>query len=92
MRVAIFVFAWLMLGEATLWAQKVPPAFRCARLKYSGGGDWYNDPSAVPNLMRFVKEKTGIATPEKEEIVEAASPNIFQYRFVFMTGHGNVRF
>lgn len=42
--------------------------------------------------MRFVKEKTGIATPEKEEIVEASSPNIFQYRFVFMTGHGNVRF
>lgn len=81
-----------MLGNAGLWAQKIPPAFRCARLKYSGGGDWYNDPSAVPNLMRYVKEKTGIVTPEKEETVEASSPNIFQYRFVFMTGHGNVRF
>lgn len=81
-----------MLGNEGLWAQKIPPAFRCARLKYSGGGDWYNDPSAVPNLMRYVKEKTGIATPEKEETVEASSPNIFQYRFVFMTGHGNVCF
>jgi hypothetical protein len=89
---AILVFVLLTLSGAAIWAQKLPPAFRCARLKYSGGGDWYNDPSAVPNLMRFIKEKTGIATPEKEEIVEAASPNIFQYRFVFMTGHGNVRF
>jgi len=89
---AILVFALLIISETTIWAQKLPPAFRCARLKYSGGGDWYNDPSAVPNLLRFIKEKTGIATPEKEETVEAASPNIFQYRFVFMTGHGNVRF
>lgn len=92
MKVAILVFVILTLGDSGLWAQKIPPAFRCARLKYSGGGDWYNDPSAVPNLMRYVKEKTGIATPEKEETVEASSPNIFQYRFVFMTGHGNVRF
>lgn len=71
---------------------KIPPAFRVARLKYSGGGDWYNDASAVPNLMRYLKEKTGIATPDKEEIVEAASSAIFQYAVVFMTGHGNVRF
>lgn len=91
MKAAILVFTLLTLSEGLL-AQKIPPAFRCARLKYSGGGDWYNDPSAVPNLMRYIKEKTGIATPEKEEIVEAASPTIFQYRFVFMTGHGNVRF
>ncbi len=88
----MLAFVGLMLSDAATWAQKIPPAFRCARLKYSGGGDWYNDPSAVPNLMRYIREKTGIATPEKEETVEAASPNIFQYRFVFMTGHGNVRF
>ncbi|MCS6988548.1 MAG: DUF4159 domain-containing protein [Chloroherpetonaceae bacterium] len=84
--------AFAALNETTLLGQKLPPAFRCARLKYSGGGDWYNDPTAVPNLMRFIREHTGVATPDKEEIVEASSPNIFQYRFVFMTGHGNVRF
>jgi hypothetical protein len=70
----------------------LPPAFKCARLKYSGGGDWYNDPSAVPNLMKFIRERVGVLTPLKEEIVEASSPAIFQYSFVFMTGHGNVRF
>jgi len=70
----------------------LPPAFKCARLKYSGGGDWYNDPSAVPNLMKFVRERVGVLTPLKEEIVEASSPAIFQYSFIFMTGHGNVRF
>ncbi|MDW8465485.1 MAG: DUF4159 domain-containing protein [Chloroherpetonaceae bacterium] len=76
-----------------LFAQaNLPPAFRCARLKYSGGGDWYNDPSAVPNLMKYIREKVGILAPLKEEVVEASSPAIFQYSFVFMTGHGNVRF
>jgi hypothetical protein len=70
----------------------LPPAFKCARLKYSGGGDWYNDPSAVPNLMKFIRERVGVLTPLKEEIVETSSPAIFQYSFVFMTGHGNVRF
>jgi hypothetical protein len=70
----------------------LPPAFKSARLKYSGGGDWYNDPSAVPNLMKFIRERVGVLTPLKEEIVEASSPAIFQYSFVFMTGHGNVRF
>lgn len=69
-----------------------PPAFKCARLKYSGGGDWYNDPSAVPNLMAYIRSHTGVSAPEKEETVEASSPVIFQYSFVFMTGHGNVRF
>ncbi len=80
------------LHDAQAQTAALPPAFKCARLKYSGGGDWYNDPSAVPNLMKFIREKVGVLTPLKEEIVEASSPAIFQYSFVFMTGHGNVRF
>jgi hypothetical protein len=79
----------------SLWAQRssaIPAAFKCARLKYSGGGDWYNDAAAVPNLMQYIREKTGIRTPATEENVEASSPTIFQYRFVFMTGHGNIKF
>jgi hypothetical protein len=83
---------FVLLNARPLHAQKLPPAFKCARLKYGGGGDWYNDPAAVPNLMAYIKEKTGVRTPDKEDIVEAASPAIFQYAFVFMTGHGNVKF
>jgi hypothetical protein len=89
------LFCWGMLvsiERAQAQTTALPPAFKSARLKYSGGGDWYNDPSAVPNLMKFIRERVGVLTPLKEEIVEASSPAIFQYSFVFMTGHGNVRF
>ncbi|MBC8043399.1 MAG: DUF4159 domain-containing protein [Rhizobacter sp.] len=88
--IAAIMLALFFTAEAAV--QKPLPAFKCARLKYSGGGDWYNDPSAVPNLMDYIRRTTGIAAPAKEETVEAGSPNIFQYPFVFMTGHGNVKF
>ena len=91
-RKILFTALLLLLCNAALTAQQLPPAFKCARLKYSGGGDWYNDASAVPNLMRYIREKVGILAPLKEETVEASSPAIFQYAFVFMTGHGNVKF
>ncbi len=71
------------------------PAFSCqlAVMKYGGGGDWYaNLETSVPNLIRFCNDnlKTGI-NPE-QAVVEAGSPDIFNYPFVHMTGHGNVIF
>jgi hypothetical protein len=62
-----------------------------ARLKYGGGGDWYNDRSIIPNLMREVNKRTGIEVVEEETIVELADPELFQHPFLFMTGHGNIR-
>ncbi len=61
-----------------------------ARLKYSGGGDWYNDPSAEVNLLNFVKEKTGILTKPEYVYVDVASRDIFNYPILFATGHGNM--
>jgi hypothetical protein len=72
--------------------EPLPASFKAARLKYAGGGDWYNDPSAVPNLMQYIREHTNCRTPDKEETVEAGSSSIFQYSFVFATGHGNITF
>lgn len=63
-----------------------------AILKYNGGGDWYSNPTALPNLIRFCNENIGTAISEKPETVEAGSINIFQYPFLHMTGHGNVVF
>lgn len=63
-----------------------------ARLKYGGGGDWYNDRSIIPNLMREVNKRTGIEVVEEETILELADPELFQHPFLFMTGHGNIRF
>jgi hypothetical protein len=63
-----------------------------ARLKYGGGGDWYNDRSIIPNLLHKVNERTEIKAVEEETILELTDPELFQHPFLFMTGHGNVRF
>ena len=67
-------------------------AFKIARLKYSGGGDWYNDQSAEVNLLRFVRENTNINVEPAYEFVDVNSEQLFIYPFVFMTGHGNIVF
>ncbi len=66
--------------------------FRIARLKYSGGGDWYNDPSAEVNLLKFVQENFGLKVKPEYTFVEATSNDLFLYPFLFITGHGNIQF
>jgi hypothetical protein len=61
-------------------------------LKYNGGGDWYANPTSVPNLIRFCNENIHTAIDTKPVTVEASSSEIFNYPIVFMTGHGNVFF
>ncbi len=63
-----------------------------AILKYQGGGDWYANPTALPNLISFCNTHIGTNLNTKPETVEAGSNAIFQYPFLHMTGHGNVVF
>src|SRR6185436_8996679 len=63
-----------------------------ARLKYGGGGDWYQGPSTMPNLAQALKERTSVFVgTTKEAAVSADDPELFKYPFIFMDGHGNVR-
>lgn len=65
---------------------------KIAKLKYGGGGDWYANKTALPNLIKFFnKNSKGNIYPE-DDIVEAGDAKIFQYPFIYMTGHGNVIF
>jgi len=66
--------------------------FQITRLKYNGGGDWYNDPSAEVNLLNFIQQNTNIKVDAKYKFVEISSDEVFSYPFLFMTGHGNVVF
>jgi hypothetical protein len=66
--------------------------FTIARLKYQGGGDWYSDPSSLPNLLAAINERTSVRAGPREEIVEITDAKLFQYPYLYMTGHGNVRF
>ena len=63
-----------------------------AILKYGGGGDWYSNPTAMPNLIRFCNQEIATNLNVKPQTVEAGSITIFQYPFLHMTGHGNVFF
>ena len=63
-----------------------------ALLKYSGGGDWYANPTSLPNLIKFCNQNTGTTLKPKPAPVTPSSPDLFSYPFVHMTGHGNVVF
>lgn len=63
-----------------------------ARLQYDGGGDWYANPSSLPNLLSAVRERTGIATARREAVVAPLDPALRDYPLLYMTGHGTVRF
>lgn len=66
--------------------------FTIARLKYSGGGDWYSDETALRNLLRALRVRGEVRVGhDKEAIVTAADPELWNYPMVFMTGHGNVK-
>jgi hypothetical protein len=67
--------------------------FGIARLKYGGGGDWYEDRTSLTNLMRAARERLGISVAgDQEAVVEPGSANLFQYPLAFASGHGNMKF
>ena len=63
-----------------------------ARLKYGGGGDWYSDPSSLPNFLEEFERRTGIPTASAEKVIEPGDPELPSYPFLYMTGHGNISF
>lgn len=63
-----------------------------AILKYGGGGDWYSNPTGLPNLIAFCNRNINTRIEPKPETVEAGSEDIFSYPYIHMTGHGNVFF
>jgi hypothetical protein len=66
--------------------------FTIARLKYGGGGDWYEDRTSLVNLLRGVRERTSIPVGgDREAVVEPGAAALFQHPFVFACGHGNIK-
>jgi hypothetical protein len=64
---------------------------RIARIRYGGGGDWYSDPSSLPNLLGEFQKRTGIPAAGTEKIIEIGDPNLFSCPLLYMTGHGNIK-
>jgi hypothetical protein len=69
-----------------------PPTYKIAKMKYNGGGDWYANRTALPNLISFCNKNIATNFDKEEAIVEAGSIDIFNYPFIYLTGHGNIVF
>jgi hypothetical protein len=67
-------------------------AYKIAKLKYGGGGDWYANKTSMPNLIKFCNQNLRMNVFPEEDIVEPGSPDLFSYPFIHLTGHGNVVF
>lgn len=63
-----------------------------ALLKYNGGGDWYANPTSLPNLIKFCNQNINTTIKNKPATVEPGSPDIFSYPYIHATGHGNILF
>ena len=68
------------------------PSYKIAKMKYNGGGDWYANRTALPELISFCNKNLGTNFDREEGIVEAGSAEIFNYPFIYLTGHGNIVF
>jgi len=90
----IYLLIMLIFSSLPVYSQsllgKYP--FVIARVKYRGGGDWYNDPSAIPNLSQFLKSETGVTIAEQEAKITLSDKTLFSYPFLFLTGHGRLAF
>lgn len=93
---ALLLIAALALVPAPAATETVPAgarAFGIARLKYGGGGDWYEDRTSLHNLLHAMHERLGtVIAGDEEPVVEPGSASLFQYPFVFACGHGNIKF
>jgi hypothetical protein len=85
----LILFTFLISGLIPAQAQS-SGEFEIARVKYRGGGDWYNDPSALQNLIGFTKENVPIRISNQYKDVSLGSADLHDYPFLFLTGHGNI--
>jgi len=85
------VFGFFLAAEAQDVAAQ-NGFYQLAILKYRGGGDWYANPTAVPNLRAFCNDELAMGLGEEVATVEVGSPDLFDFPWIHMTGHGNVVF
>jgi hypothetical protein len=80
------IYSLLLFISIASYSQEI------ALVKYSGGGDWYANPTSLPNLIKFCNANINTKIKSKPRTVEPGSPDLLSYPFVHMTGHGNVVF
>ncbi len=80
----------ILVFSSSIYCQE--GTFKLAVLKYNGGGDWYANPTALPNLITFCNDELNMSIINAPDEIEVGNTEIFNYPFIHMTGHGNVVF
>jgi hypothetical protein len=88
LRVAMSLALVLLPGVAQ--AQAAAPGMTIGRLHYDGGGDWYANPSSLPNLLGAIRERTRLRVAREEKVVTLRDDDLWGVPYLYMTGHGNV--
>ena len=90
--IALLVSVFPADSKAQAQADSTRAEFRIARVKYSGGGDWYNDPNMIPNLCTEMRKRTAINVGIEQDVVSLDDRlELFSHPVIFMTGHGNIK-
>jgi hypothetical protein len=89
MRFSLIVFCLFIVSLSAVSQDK---AFTIARLQYDGGGDWYGNPTSLPNLLEQLRERLNMNTTLEEVKVKPSSTDLYQYPIAYMNGHGTVKF
>ena len=88
--VLLLALSSLLISGLAVAAGQVEPEIRIARLQYPGGGDWYCDPSSLPNWLDTFSKRTGIVAATEEAIVTLDSEDLYRYPFMYLSGHGRI--
>ena len=88
-----FILSIILISKSFLFSENIPPgAFSITRIHYGGGGDWYADPSSLPNLLTHLKDHTNIAVNPLEKRAKIGDDVFSQSSYLYLTGHGNINF
>lgn len=85
-------FMIYILIAAVLSLRGQTSGVKLALVKYNGGGDWYSDPTALPNLIQYCNQNLKTNINEEPSTIEVGSPEIFNFPYIELTGHGNIVF
>ncbi len=97
-KISAYTFLWFtaglfLLNTTALWSQTPQTScWQIARIKYNGGGDWYADPTSLPNLLQRVKKDLHADVCEQEANIALMEGTLYNYPILYLTGHGNIAF
>ena len=86
-KIFLFLVSTLLLGQP-----HPAGAFVITRIHYEGGGDWYSDPSSIPNLLKFLSNHTSVMVNPLEKRTKIGEDAFLESSYLYLTGHGNINF